>query len=436
MKKNIRHFIPCLLILLLKSALVFSQSAEQGFLAIGDTVPDFEFSIKNYKTPTAKLSDFKGKLVILDFWGVTCSACIRAMPHMQELQEKFGDKIQIIMVTKDSEEQVAKLVQRSEIVRENKLPSAINAKQLAGLFNYYTMPTHAWIDQNGALRYISVSGEATEKNIEAFLGGKDIGLREKKDLNFNLDNPLLVNWYPYQSELTFYTYMAPFNKDYNTAGFDFVHRLDNGSISRIYSSASTLMELYRLAYGILPDSKFAENRILMNFSDAEKYVSDARINDLYKQEYVYKYDLINSRTISDTQIFKFMQQQFDMTFNLKSSWQKLKRECNVIRKLPGAEQKLKSKNVPVKYFYNGTLYTMQHIKWRNFINKQSRNVLRQLIDETEIDPDLLITISIEESWDDLNVVNASLKPYGLVVTREERLMDCIVLDDQLIESAK
>ena len=86
------------LMILLIPVLLFAQEdgqlkiKDEGFnkheikpLKIGDKVPDIEFkNIINYKSKTARLSDFKGKLVILDFWGTWCTSCIAAFPKMEE----------------------------------------------------------------------------------------------------------------------------------------------------------------------------------------------------------------------------------------------------------------------------------------------------------------------------------------------------------------
>ncbi|MGH2645715.1 MAG: hypothetical protein ACRDE2_17320, partial [Chitinophagaceae bacterium] len=52
-------------------------------LSIGDTVPDVVFNqMMNYHSKTAQLSDFENKkLIILDFWSTSCTACIDYFPH-------------------------------------------------------------------------------------------------------------------------------------------------------------------------------------------------------------------------------------------------------------------------------------------------------------------------------------------------------------------
>lgn len=44
-----------------------------------------------------KLRDFRGKVLILDFWATYCPPCIEEIPYLKELQRKYGqDKLQII----------------------------------------------------------------------------------------------------------------------------------------------------------------------------------------------------------------------------------------------------------------------------------------------------------------------------------------------------
>src|SRR5688572_26528195 len=77
-------------------------------LKIGDIVPDIEFLMVNYSKPTARLSDFKGKVVILDFWATWCGSCIEAFPKIDLAQKEFGDRLQVILVnsraTKDTKD--------------------------------------------------------------------------------------------------------------------------------------------------------------------------------------------------------------------------------------------------------------------------------------------------------------------------------------------
>src|SRR5690349_12062447 len=82
-----------------------AQFTMKSELTIGDTMQDVEINnIVNGKKGSVKVSDFKGKLLILDFWATWCSPCIKVMPKLDSLQKYFGSKIQILPVTYEDSE--------------------------------------------------------------------------------------------------------------------------------------------------------------------------------------------------------------------------------------------------------------------------------------------------------------------------------------------
>ncbi len=74
-------------------------------LNIGDTVPDILLSgLVNYPVKTARLSDFRGKHIIIDFWSTWCGACIHLFPELDSLQKKYKSDLVILAVTSQKEE--------------------------------------------------------------------------------------------------------------------------------------------------------------------------------------------------------------------------------------------------------------------------------------------------------------------------------------------
>src|SRR5438876_991272 len=50
---------------------------------------------------TLDLSDFRGKLVLVNLWATWCEPCLREMPSLERLQSRLGDRIAVIAVSED-----------------------------------------------------------------------------------------------------------------------------------------------------------------------------------------------------------------------------------------------------------------------------------------------------------------------------------------------
>ncbi|HLP25362.1 MAG TPA: redoxin domain-containing protein, partial [Acidobacteriota bacterium] len=74
-------------------------------LGTGDVAPDF--AMQDITGREVKLSDFKDKVVILDFWATWCGPCIASFPHTQKIAAKYKDQ-GVIVVASGTSDTIAK----------------------------------------------------------------------------------------------------------------------------------------------------------------------------------------------------------------------------------------------------------------------------------------------------------------------------------------
>ncbi len=102
---------------------------------------------------TKKLKDFQGKVVILDFWATYCPPCIEEIPHLKELQKKYGkENLEVIGLHVGGEEdrpKVPAFAQRLKIDYTLATPENELTRFVFG--NKTDIPQTAIFDRSGKL---------------------------------------------------------------------------------------------------------------------------------------------------------------------------------------------------------------------------------------------------------------------------------------------
>jgi thiol-disulfide isomerase/thioredoxin len=85
-----------------------------NLLKPGTEAPDFTIQ-NNDSVKDVKLSDFRGKYVVLDFWASWCPDCRKDMPEVKALYEQFGKKgVQFIGISFDTDKAALEQLYREE----------------------------------------------------------------------------------------------------------------------------------------------------------------------------------------------------------------------------------------------------------------------------------------------------------------------------------
>ncbi len=149
-----------------------NQKENSGAL-IQDETKAPGFTLVSTDGKKINLSDYKGKIVILDFWATWCGPCRRGVPDLVSIQKTYKDKVVIIGISLDDERTKKNILPFMKEYGVNYPVVLGTSEVVANYGNIQAIPTSFIIDQKGNVvdKYVGlVSKEIYLGRIKTLIG--------------------------------------------------------------------------------------------------------------------------------------------------------------------------------------------------------------------------------------------------------------------------
>lgn len=159
--RHLRNHMPATLAAIVLCVAAFTAAAgpPQTLTAIEDKKPAPDMALELVDGDKLKLSELRGKVVVVNFWATWCPPCRREMPSLERLKELMkGEALEIVAINAGEDED--EILQFKEAMKPaltfrialDRRAEAMKAFSIAGL------PTTYVIDRQGQLVYRALGG--------------------------------------------------------------------------------------------------------------------------------------------------------------------------------------------------------------------------------------------------------------------------------------
>lgn len=424
-----------------------------------DPLPDGRTSVK--------LRDFRGKLLILDFWSIGCPSCIKAFPKVEALQNEFGDSITVLVVNRESKERILKGDRAYKPFRMSVLPALneVSSQHLTELFPHKTVPHHVWIDAEGKVAAVTNGYNSNAKFIRDFLKGKPLHVNRKTDFDqretfFEQSRSLLsvVTGSDALDDRAFYSYFSRYTDILGGTSVIVKENMDSTSntIRNMYLNKSVL-QLYRYAFSgrdeFYPQNfghhYFVDNMIELRVQNPDEFFNPKPYEnpegaDEWYRKWCFSYEHVYPAADSASR-FPFMQQDlnryFGSLFGINGHIEKQRMKCLVLVRT-SAKDKLTPP--PEDNRKPGRIFPRSDSDSRinQFVKTPLRSVVSTLqyanksflkdvptplqIEVTGID---IVNMNIPVQYPSIAMLRKELKKYDLDIIEAEREIDRLVITE-------
>ncbi len=132
-----------------------------------------DFRLPDMDGETHALSDFRGKVVMLNFWATWCPPCRREMPSMQRLYDKYRERGLVVVAVNQFEDPDLVFEFTGRLSLEPTFPILFDREsRISEQYGVKGLPTTYLLDKGGDIRFRAIGGrEFDHPEVEALIEG-------------------------------------------------------------------------------------------------------------------------------------------------------------------------------------------------------------------------------------------------------------------------
>jgi thiol-disulfide isomerase/thioredoxin len=427
----------------------------QDYPEIGKPMPNFVLkNVAYFPQKTITNNDLKGKWILLDFWNESCAACVASFPRSNEIQKKYADRLQIVLVGIPKPSGLIRKLYATYRNNESLiLPCAFDSLLPRQLDVPATLPYLIVIDDKGVVR--AITGHVTSEDFADFFSGKEPKLYRKyrgseepaeenqvERYSFDSKKPLLVrNNGGADSNFKFRSLLSEFDEQ-KQRGYTGNGRLDqnNVKVGSFQVMAATLIDLYGYAFlgtsqNYLPGMRYYDTtsygeyfpHLILELKDSSAFNYSIKNG---KAKGFYNYSLImpsESLTLEKMQLA--MQRDLATYFGYDSKIET--RDCPYLRlvSLNHSRHNIKSKtdNFTFKEIPRAGFVTTNASFKKIVVEVLKRDIPSYVVDDSGID----YPVDMELNYIPENIpsIRKALNKYGLDLVEARKPMKVLVIKD-------
>lgn len=381
-------------------------------LNIGDPIPDelWNTPLQVVNHPDGKgtitLSEYKDKLIILDFWATWCVPCIKSLYKLDSLQKEFGEDVAIIPTSYEAKDKVANTFRE----RGWELPTAFSDTVTKQFFPHKAIP-HQVVIHNSKVLAITSSNEINIEKIANILAGEEASFKVKKEIKYDRFKSIISHLDTVERQKAYQSILTGYVAGISNTGYQ-----DNGELQELHAFNAPIVFMYR---NILKD--IYANEIDLEIEDKEWYYKYER--GVYDN--LFCFQLIIPSNVSPERMRSIAVNNLNSYFNLNGRFEKRDKECYVIKDMDKASESpvidtLEKRELSPKVMLGLLNYSLV---WRPELNR--------FLNESSYQGSFWVENSkfISSLKNDIGKLNQFLSDYGLIAVKETRELEVFVLSE-------